>query len=417
MLKKLNWNFAIPVALIVLALLISSWLMREKPTLSRGERRTPPPTVDVAVAERGRFPLTVNALGKVTARELAELQPQVDGRVEWLDYDLGPGSTLEKNQLLLRIESEPYQLALQTARSSLAERRAELQQEQGQRQVAEEEYELLGSSLPAADRALVLREPQLAAAKARVDAAEAQVGLAQRDLRLTEIRAPFGALLVSRSVDVGDRVAPGTVLYSLAGAERFQIEVEVPAAQLGRVNSPDAEVRIRGSQWPTGEYRRGEFVRVIPVLEEQGRLARVLVELTDPLAIDDPNQPPLLLNDLARVEITGRATRERVRVPLTAVQDGDRVWLVRDNRIVVRPVQIAYLSGDYAVLDSGLDGGETLVTTRLTTVTEGMPVQVAGQAAGPEGGAPREKPGTAPKRGKGPQEEPPAAESQKGERG
>ncbi|MFC6631883.1 efflux RND transporter periplasmic adaptor subunit [Microbulbifer taiwanensis] len=393
MLKKLNWNFVIPIALILLALLISSWLMREKPTLSRGERRAPAPTVDVVVAERGQFPLRVRALGRVTARETVDLQPQVEGRVEWIDYDLGPGSTLQSDQLLLRIEAEPYQLALQTARSTLAERRAELQQERGQRLVAEEEYELLGTSLPQADRALVLREPQLAAAEARVDAAEAQVGLAQRDLRLTQIRSPITALLVSRNVDIGDRVAPGSVLYTLAGAERFQIEVEVPASQLERLNSPNAEVRIRGSQWPEGKYRRGEFVRVIPVLEEQGRLARVLVELTDPLAIEDAGQPQLLLNDLARVEITGRAARERVRVPLTAVQDGDRVWQVRDNRIVVRPIEIAYLSGDYAVLESGLSGGERLVTTRLTTVTDGMPVQVADEVEVQPQRGPRKKGG------------------------
>jgi len=376
LLSRLNWSVALPIALILLAVLVSNWLLREKPTLGRGERRTPAPTVDVVIAERGQFPLTVAALGKVSARELVELQPQVEGRVEWLDYDLGPGSTLDGGQPLLRIEAEPYQLALQTARSTLAERRAELQQEQGQRAVAKEEYELLGTSLPAVDRALVLREPQLAAARARVDAAQAEVNLAQRDLRLTRISSPFTALLVSRGVDVGDRVAPGTVLYTLAGAERFQIEVEVPAAQLQRLNSPDAEVRIRGSQWPAGQYRQGDFVRVIPVLEEQGRLARILVELKDPLAIEDPAQPQLLLNDLARVEITGRAARDRVRVPLTAVQDGDRVWVVNENRIEIRPVGIEYLSGDYAVLESGLDGGETLVTTRLTTVTGGMPVSV-----------------------------------------
>lgn len=378
MLKRINWNFALPVGLIVLALVVSSWLLREKPTLSRGARTAPPPTVDVTRAELGQFPVTVVALGQVRPRESVELQPQVEGRVDWLDYDLGPGSTLAKHQLLLRIDKEPYQLALQTARSALAERRAELQQEQGQRAVAKEEYELLGASLPEADRALVLREPQLAAARARVDAAEADVTLAQRDLRLTEIRAPFTALLVSRSVDVGDRVAPGTVLYDLAGADRFQIEVEVPAGQLARLNQPGAEVRIHGSQWPVQRYRRGEFVRVIPVLEEQGRLARVLVELPDPLALENPTEPQLLLNDLARVEITGRTSEERVRIPLTAVQDGDRVWVVADNQIQIRSIKIDYLSGDYAVLAAGLDGGESLVTTRLTTVTEGMPVRIAG---------------------------------------
>ncbi|WP_295798367.1 efflux RND transporter periplasmic adaptor subunit [uncultured Microbulbifer sp.] len=394
MFNKLNWNIVVPVVFIVLAVAASSWLLREKPTMGRGERATPPVLVEVEAAEFGRFPLTVKALGKVTARELVDLQPQVDGRVEWLDYDLSVGATVEKGQPLLRIEQEPYQLALQTARSTLAERRAELQQEQGQRQVAKEEFALLGSTLPEADRALVLREPQLAAARARADSAEAQVNLAQRDLRLTKLSAPFNALIVERAVDIGDRVAPGTSLYTLAGADRFQVEVEVPAGQLSLLDSPGAEVRIRGSQWPHNQYRSGRFVRVIPVLEEQGRLARVLVELDDPLGMTNTAQPKLLLNDLARVEITGRADGQQVRIPMTALQDGDVVWIVKDGRIHIQPVKIAHLTDVHAVLASGLQGGESLIVTRLTSVTEGMPVRTTADAGAkpkrprPENGQP-----------------------------
>ena len=187
-------------------------------------------------------------------------------------------------------------------------------------------------------------------------------------------------MLVSRSVDVGDRVAPGTVMYNLAGADRFQVEVEVPASQLPQLNSPKAAVRIHGSQWPKGVYREGRFVRVIPVLEEQGRLARVLVELDDPLGIENPARPQLLLNDLARVEITGRADGQQVRIPLTSLQDGNRVWVVQDGKIHIQPVTVAHFNDEFAVLESGLRGGETLVTTRLTSVTENMPVTAAGQA-------------------------------------
>lgn len=376
MLERLNWNFALPVGLLVGAVLIASWFLREKPTMQRGDEPPPAPLVEVITAELGEFPVTVEALGRVRPRETVDLEPQVQGRVEWLDYDLDLGATVPAGRLLARIEREPYELALRTARSTLAERRAELQQERGQQLVAKEEYELLGSSVPEADRALVLREPQLAAAQARVEAAEAAVRLAERDLRLTEIRSPFNALLVSRSVDIGDRVGPGTVLYQLAGADLFQVEVEIPAVQLSRLQREGAEVRIRGSQWPPGTYRRGQFVRLIPVLEEQGRLARVLVELQDPLSQELVSEPKLLLNDLAQVNIVSPAERARVRIPLTALQDGGQVWEVRDDRIAVRQVELAYLSGDYAVLESGLEGGERLVTTRLTAVTDGMLVRV-----------------------------------------
>lgn len=379
--NKINWSIAIPVLLIVLALFLSNWLLQEKPTMQQGVRKAQPLSVEVATAELGQFPLTVKALGKVRARELVELQPQVTGRVEWLDYSFGTGATLLKNQSLLRIEKEPYLLALQSARGTLAERSAELQQEEGQRLVAEEEFELLGTSLPKADRSLVLREPQLAAARARVDSAKAQVNLAQRDLRLTNISAPFNALVVSRTVAVGDRVAPGFVMYTLAGADRFIIEVDVPARQLRQLNTPDAQVRIQGSQWQPGVYREGQFVRIIPVLEDQGRLAPVLVKLEDPLGIEDPSNPPLLLNDFARVEITGRAAGQQVRIPLTALKDGDLVWLVKQGKIEIQPVQISHFDGEFAILKSGLRGGETLVTTRLTGVTNDMPVRIASGSA------------------------------------
>ena len=425
MLQRINWNFILPVGLLLVALMLAIWMLREKPTMSRNERAAPQPTVEVVKAERGLFPVVVEALGQVRAREMVDLQPQVDGRIEWIDYSLGQGSTLQRNQPLARIEREPFQLAIQAARSTLAERRAELQQEQGQREVAKEEFALLGSSVPDADRALVLREPQLAAAEARVDAAEAQLALAERDLRLTEIRAPFNALLVDRSVDVGDRVAPGTVMYQLAGADRFEIEVEIPARQLARLGTEAVEVRIQGSQWPADSYRRGEFVRLIPVLEEQGRLARLLVELEDPLAIQDPNQPQLLLNDLARVTVTSPVTRERVRVPLTAVQDGDQVWVLEQGEIRIQPIKIAYLSGAAAVLEEGLTGGETLVTTRLTSVVDGMQVRVAGAIAG-EGmrPLPGQRPveeGRQPRESRGAGEKAPESEREKigegGERG
>lgn len=95
--NKLGWSLVLPVALLLAALLIFNWLLRDRPTIPGGERRAPPPMVV--------------ALGGVSMREMVELRPQVEGRAEWLGYDLGPGSTLEKDQPLLRMEAESYQLA------------------------------------------------------------------------------------------------------------------------------------------------------------------------------------------------------------------------------------------------------------------------------------------------------------------
>lgn len=114
----------------------------------------------------------------------------------------------------------------------------------GRQKIAESDLELLdelGESGARTNRDLVLRQPQLRTAEARVASAEAAVEQAKLDLQRTSIKAPFTLQVIERLIDVGSQVAPGDDLGRLVGIEEFWIIT----TNLATV-SEDAPLRLEG---------------------------------------------------------------------------------------------------------------------------------------------------------------------------
>lgn len=82
----------------------------------------------------------------------------------------------------------------------------------GQQEVARREFSMVQQDIAPEAAALVLREPQLESAKARVAAAEVAIAQAQLDLERTQVRTPFAALVLERSVSAGSQVSEGQAL-------------------------------------------------------------------------------------------------------------------------------------------------------------------------------------------------------------
>ncbi len=117
------------------------------------------------------------------------------------------------------------------------------------------------------NRALVLREPQLASIQAEVSAAEAAVQRAKLDLERSRVVAPFDAQILSRSVNVGSQVGPGDELGQLVGIEEYWILAAVPVRSLRWVQFPEAdgqgsEVTLRNSDaWGPEAERQARVTR------------------------------------------------------------------------------------------------------------------------------------------------------------
>ncbi|KAB7627657.1 efflux RND transporter periplasmic adaptor subunit [Alkalilimnicola sp. S0819] len=382
----------IPLLVLGGALLIASRLLETSP---QAGRRPPPERqarlVQVEPAQRFQERITLTAWGVVKpAREL-HLRAQLNARVASVADALDPGVRVGAGTVLVQLEQADFRLALANARADLTRAQADLALEMGQQAVARREYELLGSDVSEQERRLMLREPQLASARAAVAAAENRVAEAELALRRTRINAPFPALVVERQAAPGSLVSSGTDLARLVGVERWWVELAVPVNALRWLEFPTANgepgSRVRlydQAAWGEGVYREGRLIRLYGGVEEQGRLARLLVEVSDPLASQTTDAPPLLLGSFLEARISGRRLDDAIAVDPAWLRGGDRVWVMGpDDRLDMRPVEVLHRGRERVLLRGELRPGERIVTTPISGAAQGMPLRLAG--AGSDG--------------------------------
>lgn len=344
--------------------------------------------VEVRPVERGDFAPTITALGRVEAAQDIVLSPRVSGRVVALSEHFLPGGFVDEGEELVAIDPADYRIQVQQRQSALRQAQSDLALELGQREVARQEYELLDRRLSPDNQALVLREPQLDAARAGVAAAEAALKQAGLALERTRINAPFDAQVIRREVGIGSQVSPGRDLGRLIGGDEYWVIASVPVAKLERIAFPSdggagATVRVRDrTAWPEGSARVGRVRRLIGALDSQTRLARVLVSVSDPLARKPETRGPrMLVGAIVQVSITGRELEGVVRISRDHLRDDDTVWVMENGELRIRDARVAFKDADDAYLAEGLETGDLLVISKLATVADGAPLRTAEDSA------------------------------------
>jgi RND family efflux transporter MFP subunit len=383
-----NWKKTLVVSLLILlAGAVAVFIIfRTEPKAQRsGATKETAMLVEVDTVKRGNFRPTIITTGTVMPSKDIFLSPRVSGEVIAISSNFTPGGTVRKGEVLLRIDPADYRNALSLRESELLQAEADLQIEMGRQNVAQKDLELLEEELAGQDKSLVLREPQLNAAKSRVEAARAAVEQAQLDLERTTIRAPFDAHILSRGVNVGSQIAPGENLGRLVGMDVYWVETTLPLAKLRWLSFPGSEdekgspVRIRNrTAWKSGEFREGYLYKLIGSLEGNTRLARVLVAVEDPLLqqTDSASLQPLIIGAFMEAGIEAVKMENVFRVNRDLIRKDETVWVMVDNELQIREVGILLQDSEYAYISSGLNDNEKIVATNLTTVAEGVPLRV-----------------------------------------
>ena len=339
--------------------------------------------VDVISVEAGTFRPVIEVMGTVRPAREVTLRPRIGGEVIDIAAEFVPGGEVGAGDMLLRLDDADYRIALEQRQSELQQAIAELEIEHGRQQIAENDYRQLNKDLQPENRALVLREPQLKSAEAGVRAARAAVDKAQLDLERTTVRAPFHAQVLSREVNLGSQVSPGSALARLVGVDTYWVESTVPLDRLRWLSfaedtatgSPVA-VRHR-SAWSPDQVREGYLYRLVGELEGETRMARVLVAVDDPLGRGSGAAlPSLIIGSFVECRIQGRPIEDVVRVPRDLVRKGDTVWLMRDGLLAVQPVTIVFQDAEFAYVSEGLAADDRVVTTSLATVRDGIPLRL-----------------------------------------
>ena len=367
--------------LIVVAGIALIWLIfKTEPTATRKDAaRETAMLVDVKTVQRGEYRPVIKAMGRVIPAREVNLSARVSGQVVAQAENFTPGRRVSEGAELLRLDPADYDIALAQSRSELQQALADLELEKGQQAVARQEFELLGESIPVENQALILREPQLQQARARVAAARAAVRKAELDLSRTRVRAPFPAQVLSRDVTEGSEVSAGTSLGRLVATDRYWLEATVPMASLqwidfgpGPGTSGAAVTLHHDNVWPENQTRQGRLAQLVGELDDNARMARVLITVDDPLALAEAKgQPPLILGSFLTVEIQARPLANVVRLDRDLVRRENTVWVMEDRKLAIRQVELAFQDQHWAYVESGLEDGDQVITNNLSSVVKG----------------------------------------------
>jgi RND family efflux transporter MFP subunit len=388
----LNWKTTALICALILLLaagVISAVFMTEPKAQRTSATKRTAMLVEVTRVARGTFRPEIVAMGAVRPEQEIVLSPRVSGEIVAISDAFTPGGFVDKDEILLQIDPADFEATLQQRQSELLQATANLELELGRQDLAKRDYQKLEGTISSEYKTLVMREPQLNTAKAGVEAARVAVQRAELDLERTRIRAPFDAHIISREANVGSQVSPGESLGQLVGVDYYWVEATVPVSSLRWISipdepgSPEAAARIRNrAAWPEDTFRTGQVHSLIGALEDETRLARVLLTVSDPLAHgpESAGLPPLMVGSFVEARIEGKPIENVIRMDRDYLRQNDTVWVMQDDVLRIREVEIVFRDQEYVYIRSGLNADDRVVTTNLATIIDGAPLRLEGEA-------------------------------------
>ncbi|MGN7612133.1 efflux RND transporter periplasmic adaptor subunit [Magnetococcales bacterium HHB-1] len=375
--RVLRW--ILPLLIIVGGVTLSIQLIKTAPKTVRKPRPIQAPLVEIIALKKTNYPITITAMGVVEPAQKITLQSRVSGEIQSTHPDFMPGGLFKKGVEILRIDDQDYRSVWVQRQSDLSLAKANLDLEAGKQRIAARDYRLLKKSTrKTIDTALALRKPQWLTVQSAHRSAKAAVVRAQSDLDRTKIRAPFNALVLDQAGEVGAQITPSTALATLVATDRYWVKVALPVSQLKWImTSPQQGAFV---EVIFGENRfHGRVIRLLGNLSDEGRLAQLLVEVKDPLGLekDKKDRNVLLLNAFVQVNIKARTVQDVIVIPRRYVRENQQVWLLdQQNRLEKRTIQRLYQDREHVLVLKGVDVGERLVISNLSSVVARMPLRL-----------------------------------------
>ena len=338
---------------------------------SQANLERPPAPVTVAQAVVQDVPVYIDAVGKIVAREVVSIQPQVSGRV--VNIHFTDGADVKVGDLLFTIDPRPYQAQLHQSEANAGQAEAALNLAKASfarvenvndpRAVSRQDYDTKKSAVETAEAQLKL--------------SRAAVEIARLNLEYCTIRSPINGRAGQRAVDVGNVVSANAgsllVIHRLDPiyADFTVTENELTAVQRNMANrNLRVDVRLPDD---SAKPREGKLT----FLDNSVQEGTGTVKLRATMANGDRQFWP---GRFAKVRLILSTRHDSVLVPAEAPQlsaKGSFVYVVKsDSSSELRPVKVGQRQGDLVVIEDGVKAGERVVVKGQLGVTPGGKVQI-----------------------------------------
>ncbi|TPV52883.1 efflux RND transporter periplasmic adaptor subunit [Aestuariibacter sp. GS-14] len=283
------------------------------------------PAIGVLEVDAQTYQAKVNGYGEVAAKHLLSLTAQVSGEVVRLSPHFETGALFRKGEIIAYLNDTAYQQAVASAKAAVETATVALEEERLQGIQARDNWQRSGLE-GEPESPLVLREPYLQAAQASVDEAKAQLKTAERELALTQIVAPFDAVVITRDIQPGSFVQSGTSIAQLYSASEAEIAIPLSASQWQNLPS---QVSLSTQSWPVViedmdglNQWHGQVKRIEQHLDTSSRQRSLIVEVAQPLTGDTP----LYFGTYVTAHIAGKTYDGLWEIPASAISQKQEVW-------------------------------------------------------------------------------------------
>lgn len=374
--------------IIALTALLILFISNNPPQPSRFQ---PTKKAQMTVATKRLMPETyqvmVESFGTVKPRTESILFSQVSGQIVQVSGQFRDGGFFEKGDVLVQLDDRDHRSEVSIAKASLLSAKQALLEEQARVEQAQADWQRLGNGKQAST--LVLRQPQLDAAKAQVLSAQAQYNKAQLSLERTQIIAPYAGRVLKKQVDVGQVVSSSTQLASIFAIDYVEIRLPIKNNDLGLITLPE-EYRDIGAQGGKNDVLissdlmgeqswQGKIIRTESAIDEETQQLYVIAQIQHPYDASITSGSPIKIGQYVTAKITGKTLQNTLVIPSSAIYQGSYVYIVEKGTLIRKDIRLGWQNGKQAIVKSGLVAGDELVLTSLGQVSSGTPVAIEGQ--------------------------------------
>lgn len=326
--------------------------------------RPPPPIVFGAPVSQGVINNSVTAIGDGMAARSVTVTPYAAGHV--VAIAVSSGQRVEVGDVLVELDSQSEQIALDRARLDLEDAR------EGQKR-----SEQLRQSNAISD--VQLRADVLATGQAELAERDAALALERR-----AIRAPFAGSVGIVSVDIGDQVEPGDAIVTLDDRAHILVDFQVPERVIGQL-ALGAPVNARPLATP-GRAITGELAAIDSRISASSRMLRLRASFDN---AEDRLRPGMAFD--IGMKFAGDSYPAVSPLAIQWNAEGAYVWTARDGKATMVPVHIIQRGNDMVLVDADLAPGQMVVTEGVQMLRPGAPFrfeQTPPDSPGADGGAP-----------------------------
>ena len=340
----------------------------------------PPPDVIIEILTPKDFQVQISSNGTTTPFTQTVLTAEVGGEVIYRSKKFAEGASVIEGEILAKIDDTDLQLQYKNALLQLANAEVQYSLQLAEAEVAKEAWDKIGDGV-ASD--LTLKKPQLKQAEAFLEVAKAQVSSAAKKLNKTEIIAPYAGRIQNVNIDLGTTIIPGQPVGAMYTSSEIEITLAVKDNDLqflsipmdGRKLNPSEQASVVIESFYKGKTQswKGKLERVDGVIDPVTRMINLIaVFKNDFIESDKPNLP---IGLFVEAKIDGITLKNIFEIPINSISEDNEVYIVdKDNQLELRELTILKKYSEFVIIKDGLKAGERIVTSKLSTASNGIKV-------------------------------------------